>query len=180
MTRILSIDPGKNTGIALGSYSDESPYELLQRWQVHGGVEGFKAWWAGSPSYDVLVVEKFVLSGENDFAADLTPKEIEGALCMALTPLEWHHVVWQPRTDKARLIGYPKTADTKAKRQRVRFNFLKKHGLFAPGTENDDSNDAITHALVHLKVIMHRPTLMTYWPPRRSLDLIGQSSGQAA
>lgn len=168
MTRILSIDPGKNTGIALGYFGDDQPFELLQRWQVHGGVEGFRAWWMDKrPDFDVLVVEKFILA-RNDFAADLTPRDIEGAICMALEPQEWQEVKWQPRTMKALLTGYPPEAKTKAQRQRVRFNFLKEFGLFAKGTDNDDSNDAITHALVYLKRTKHLPTMRHFWPPRES------------
>lgn len=168
MTRILSIDPGKNTGAALGIVGDDRPYELLNRWQVHGGVEGFRDWWVrGAPDHDVLVVEKFILA-RNDFQADLTPVEIEGAICMGLEPQKWQAVKWQPRTMKALLTGYPPEAKTKAQRQRVRFNFLKEFGLFAKGTDNDDSNDAICHALIWLKRTKHMPTLRHYWPPRES------------
>lgn len=169
MIRLLAIDPGKNTGIALGTFADDQPFELLTRWQVHGGVEGFRQWWKEErPDYDVLVVEKFVLA-RNDFQADLTPVFIEGALCMDLEPQEWRKVVWQQRTQKALLTGYPPEAKTKAQRQRVRFNFLKEFGLHAKGTDNDDSNDAITHALVYLKKQRHLPTLREYWPPREGL-----------
>lgn len=166
MTRLLSIDPGKNTGISLGFYNETTPYQLVERYQVHGGVAGFKRWWTHErPVYDELVVEKFVLA-RNNFQADLTPVHIEGALCMALTDAEWRAVTWQMRTHKALLTGYPPEAKTKAQRQRVRFNFLAEFGLHAKGTDNDDSNDAITHSLVYLKQRKHMPTLRTFWPPR--------------
>lgn len=171
MTLLLTIDPGKNSGIALGHYDDVTPYTLIERWQVHGGVDGFKRWWREGhwKRADKLVVEKFILASDNEFTADLTPVAIEGALSVLLD--ESHLVaVWQPRSDKSRLVGYPKSAVTKKQRQRVRFDFLDRFGLFAAGSDNDDSHDAITHALVYLKGCGHLPTLMKYWPPRRSLE----------
>jgi hypothetical protein len=170
MTHLLSLDPGKNSGAALGHYDDSTPYTLVDRWQIHGGVDGFKRWWRQGhwKRVDDLVVEKFILASDNEFTADLTPVEIQGALSVLLDDSHLRPI-WQPRTDKSRLVGYPKSAVTKAQRQRVRFDFLKEHGLFVPGTENDDSHDAICHALVRLKGIKHRPTLMHYWKPRRDL-----------
>lgn len=166
MTHILSIDPGKNSGIALGYYDSITPYQLLQRWQVHNGVNGFIDWWFNErPDYSVLVVEKFVLSAENDFTASLEPVEIEGALAVLLEGEEVQPV-WQPRQDKGSLIGYPPEAVTKAQRQRVRFDFLDRYGLFRAGTENDDSNDAVTHSLVYLKRRRHMPTCLAFWGPR--------------
>lgn len=166
MTHILSIDPGKNSGIALGYYDAITPYRLLERWQVHSGTEGFIRWFEDEMprSVDELVVEKFVLDGQNQFTADLAPKEIEGVL-KYVSANEGIPIIWQPRTDKAALIGYRPEQITKAQRQRARFDFLKRFGMFRPGTEFDDSNDAIVHALVSLKRRKHGPTLMAMWPP---------------
>lgn len=166
MTHLLSIDPGGNTGVALGFYDALTPYRLLQRWQVHGGLEGFAHWWESTViEWDELVVERFILDPNNQFTADLTPKEIEGYLRGEMGPDDYALIIWQPRTDKAALTGYPASANTKAKRQRVRFDFLKRFGMFKPGTENDDSNDAIVHAIVSLKKRRHYPTMMAFWPP---------------
>lgn len=166
MSTILAIDPGVNTGVAWGSFSAEEPFELRAREQVHGGLTGFIRWaqdceWIRHA--DVLVCEKFVLAEDNMFAPDLTPVQLEGVITMLRLPKS---IVWQPRTDKAALTGYPASAKTKAQRQRVRFDFLKEHGLFAAGTDNDDSNDAITHALVYLKRSKHLPTLLKFWGPK--------------
>lgn len=163
MTHQLSIDPGANTGIALGFYNAITPYQLLQRWQVHNGLEGFVRWWQNDrPEYDELVVERFILSGSNDFTADLTPVEIEGALYVLLGG-RYGDVIWQPRQDKGLLCGYPPDAGTPDQRQRVRFDFLDRFGLYAAGEDNIDSNDAITHALVSLKRRKHLPTMRKYW-----------------
>lgn len=171
MTTLLSIDPGDNTGIALGFFDAVTPYRLLERWQVHGGVTGFMAWLeAGyAADVDIIICEKFDLRN-NDFVADTVPLLCEGALLAAQrfgdglvadTP-----IVWQGADRKWGLIGYPKTANTPDKRQRLRFQFLDRFGLFKAGTEFDDSNDAITHALVYLKGIRHYPSAFAFWPPR--------------
>ena len=162
MTRLLSLDPGKNSGIALGHYDDSAPYTLVDRWQQHDGLEGFIYWWENErPLFDVIVVERFVLDPSNQFTADLTPKEIEGAL-KAL----WRGpIVWQLRGDKGALCGYPPSAKTKAQRQRVRNLWLDRFGLFVPGEDNQDSADAIVHSLVYLKRQRHLPTMKRYWPP---------------
>lgn len=41
---VLSIDPGLSTGIALLSYDDETPAQLVQGWQFGGGVAALRAW----------------------------------------------------------------------------------------------------------------------------------------
>lgn len=167
MTRILSIDPGMNTGISLGYFDATTPFQLLERWQVHGGLQGFIRWWERErPKFDELLSEKFIL-GDDEFRADLTPVLIEGAI----QTLYRGSILWQPRTDKAGLIGYPPSAKTKAQRQRVRFDFLERFGMFRAGIENDDSNDTIVHSLVSLKRRRHMPTLRAYFGPRSGLTL---------
>ncbi len=168
MTLLLSLDPGLNTGIALGYYDDTTPYSLQNRWQVHGGLDGFVDWLdihsASVGGWDEIVSEKFILSSANRFTPDTTPLLIEGAL-QAFLWLEDipANLYWQPNTAKADLIGYPATAKTKAQRQRLRFDFLKEHGLFVPGEDNTDSNDCCVHALVFLRRRGHMPTIRKYW-----------------
>jgi len=163
----LSVDPGLNSGVALGFYDATTPYQLIKRYQVHDGLEGFVSWMhTPAAPYEVneAVVERFV-SVRNDFAPDITGIPIEGVIRL----WAWEDkfpVYWQTRMDKSALVGYPAGAITKAERQRVRFDFLKKHDLFAPGTENDDSNDAICHGLISLKRRKHMPTLKKYWAPK--------------
>lgn len=164
MTYLLSADPGKNSGVAFGYYDATTPYGLLKRWQIHNGLPGFVDWWRNErPDYDELVVEEFILSGANDFTADLAPVEIEGALYTLLSYDEYEDVIFQPRQDKGLLCGYPPDAKSPDQRQRVRFDFLDKFGLYVPGEENIDSNDAITHALVSLRKRKHMPTMRKYW-----------------
>lgn len=177
MTRILSLDGGKNSGISLGYYDALTPYRLLERWQVHGGVRGFLRWATEvlpTLAVDEIVVERFVLSADNEFTAELQPVEIDGAIETLMHLGVWPDVTttWLGREKKGSLTGYPATAKTKAQRQRIRFDFLERFGLFKPGTENDDSNDSIVQALVYLKLQRHYPTMITFWPPTRHLTLV--------
>lgn len=41
MNTLISIDPGMQTGISVGTYSDTEPYTLTHSFQIGGGVEGF-------------------------------------------------------------------------------------------------------------------------------------------
>lgn len=41
---VLSIDPGVSTGIALLSFEEDSPAELVEGWQFTGGVQGLLSW----------------------------------------------------------------------------------------------------------------------------------------
>lgn len=156
---MISLDPGKQTGIAAGFYGDNQPYTLLDVWQVSDGVTGFINWWNATArevirNYEwsflqptVMVSEKFILRA-NAFVADTEPLVIEGAL-QALWSLPIH---WQPRTDKT-LVD-----------DRV----LKEHGLWHTGKQVGwkdarDTNDAIIHSLAYLKKNKHIPTLEKYW-----------------
>lgn len=164
MTYILSVDPGLNTGISLGYYDATTPYQLLKRWQVHHALGGFILWLEASEyelqDVDEIVVERYIANHDED--GDISGVPIEGAIAL------WARqhgaaVIWQTRFDKGALTGYPDDAITKAQRQRIRFDFLAEHGLGKAGTENDDTNDTIGHALVSLKKRRHAPTMARYW-----------------
>lgn len=164
MTLQLSVDPGLNTGITLGFYDAVTPYRIIRRWQVHHGLEGFLRWLDGSlhdlDAVDEIVVERFISNPEE--IADLSGVPIEGAIALWARQIG-AVVIWNSRFHKGVLTGYPDEAITKAQRQRVRFDWLTERGLARPGTENDDSNDATTHALVSLKARGHQPTIRAYW-----------------
>lgn len=42
---VLSIDPGLSTGVALLSYEENSPAQLVEGWQFTGGVAGLLDWY---------------------------------------------------------------------------------------------------------------------------------------
>ncbi|MDF2506277.1 MAG: hypothetical protein K0Q52_136 [Microbacterium sp.] len=166
MTLILGVDPGGNTGVALAYYDATTPVQILDRWQVHNGVEGFIDWLESGVCEipDEIVYEKFLYDEEAD-GADFVGIPIEGVLAWWARKIGARLIV-QTRFSKGELVGYPPAAKTKAQRQRVRFDFLERHGMFKAGTENDDSNDAITHIVVSLRKRRHVPTMKRFWPPR--------------
>jgi len=156
---LLSLDPGKQTGIAAGVYGDDHPYMLIDVWQVSEGVTGFIKWWHDTGKHVIrnyewawlqptqIVSEKFILRN-NAFVADTEPLLIEGAL-QALWSLP---VAWQQRSDKS-LVGD---------------NILRENGLWHTGKQVGwkdarDTNDAIIHAMAYLKKNKHIPTLQKYW-----------------
>lgn len=168
---LLSVDPGKSTGIALGLYGEHVPYTRIKFWQVEGGTEGFCDWYLDHDGgmVDVVdhlvtlfgedgggekrrvrfqkVVEKFILNPGNTFTADLTPVEIQGAL-MAFGEAP----VWHNRTDKVL----------------VKDSVLKENDLWVTGAmveckDGRDVNDATIHALAHMIKLRHKPTLEHYF-----------------
>lgn len=153
----LSIDPGKVTGFALGSYTDEQPWELEDVWVSHDGVVGFGAWywnnWHDTVPAAHVIMETFVLR-DNPFLASLDGVEIIGfAKGMDMVTR------WQSRTAKSFSRTDKKAAD----------KLLKAHGLWKTGkqvghTDGRDVNDAIIHALAFMKHIGHVPTMQKYFP----------------
>lgn len=158
MTRLMAIDPGKATGMASGHYSDTEPLVFDDIWTIPNGVDGFaEAYWScGDSIYgDRLVVETFVLRA-NEFLANVEGVEVIGFIKGTQT----NGVHWQARGDKADLTG--------GKGEPANNAFLKSHGLWQTGKmvgwkDGRDANDAIIHALVHMKKIRHVPTLQKYW-----------------
>lgn len=134
----------------MGFYGDNEPYELLNVWQVSGGLHGFIDWWRERlpilPTY--LVCEKFVLRN-NVFVADTEPLLIEGALRV----LWGGDIEWQLPSDKSLV------SDTV-----LRENNLWHTGKQVGWKDARDTNDAIIHALAYLKKNKHIPTLQKYWP----------------
>jgi len=173
---VLSIDPGKSTGIVLGLYGDKVPYTRLKYWQVEDGTEGFCDWYLEHDGgmVDVIdhlvtlfgedgggkkrhvrfekVVEKFILNPGNTFTADLTPVQIEGALIAFGEDPIWHN-----RTDKSLV-----------KDEVLRRNDLWLTGSMVECADARDANDATIHALAHMMKIKHKPTLEEYFKPANS------------
>lgn len=50
---VLSIDPGLSTGIALLSFEEDSPAELVEGWQFGGGVAGL-LYWLSEHTYEYI------------------------------------------------------------------------------------------------------------------------------
>lgn len=151
---ILGIDPGKSTGIALGRYGDDKPYELVKAWTTHDGIDGWLEWWngmsfaGGVADFDTIVCEGFVLR-DNGWLANLDGVEIIGSI-KTLRP----DVVIQLRGRKSLAPD----------------SMLKANGLWQTGkmvghTDGRDANDAIIHSLAFLIANeKHQPTIRAMIP----------------
>lgn len=137
MTTILSIDPGKRTGVAVVTFDDETAPVLEQKWEVYGGLEGFKNFWGLlKPEYDILLCEKF------------TPRE--GVKGIDYTPMGT--IGWLSQFDP---IMQPPAGRKKA----VPDSALKRLGLYLPGEPNRNAREAVRHAVWYLKNHGHKPTI---------------------
>lgn len=147
MTYLITIDPGASTGVAIGWFDDHVPYAIESVYQIEGGCPGFVHWWKANrniPLSAIIVVEKFILSSGNCFVADLSGVQVEGFL-MSVSD----EIVWQYRSQKATVSDQT----------------LKDAGLWVSSFEVDcedsrDINDALLHALIYLRSINHRPSLL--------------------
>lgn len=161
MTLIWGFDFGEANGIALGEFSDDTPYAILDARIVPGGLIGFVEWWEDGPfapiwqcGDEVIVAEKFKpIPGKA--TVDISGIPQEGAL-YALMQRE--NPAWKPHWQ---------TADAKQKAGWYDA-ILKEHGLWKTGSDVNwkdgrDANDAIIHSLEYLRRIEHRPTLEKYF-----------------
>lgn len=188
---LLSIDPGKSSGLALFSYSETRPAKLVQYAQVEGGVEGLLDWMArhhdfaepdmglhtnifgwGSmdwqePNGSVLsvVVEKFTPRQALSLDA-AEPLVCEGALiALGIIPKYTppNHPNWQQPA--AQYFAGGKTLAEKKKRQHA---WLKENGFYVTGKDvgckdADDVRSAIAHGLVWFRRNKHLPTLERFF-----------------
>src|SRR5690625_5402079 len=73
---VLAFDPGVSSGVALATYSDDEPFDLVEAWQFGNGVQGLLDWledhipsgrfmvkkreWGFSLHLETIVCEKIV------------------------------------------------------------------------------------------------------------------------
>ncbi len=150
MQTIMAFDPGKITGVALGSFGDDVPLQVMDAEAVTYDEFIDVARNEVVPELDHVVVEVFE-SRANEFAADLTGVRVEGIL-----ETWFDNIVWRSPADKVQVPD----------------RILKEHNLWVKGSDVDwedgrDVNDAIIHMLGHVAFgLKHLPTLNAYF--RRS------------
>lgn len=181
---ILSLDPGKSSGLALLSYGDH-PACLEQAWQIEGGLAGITRWFADAsdfgygvreswlfgehrfpPYLDGLTVicEKFVPLSGGGFSQTLDstePLRIEGALVWGglMPDYSAGEKRWQRPSAMYRYGG--QSLSEKKKRARA---FLKANDLYVMPKDlgTKDSNDAMSatlHGVAYLATtVKHKPT----------------------
>lgn len=154
MTTILSIDPGKITGLTWGKFSDTEPYKIVDTQAVEFDDLSDMIWNGNHLWGDILVIERFVPQSGAEYALkedDLAGVEVIGMLKHGLVH-DFNKVYYQLRSEK----------------WNVPDEVLKKHGLWKEGKDVNwddgrDVNDATIHALVWLKKQEHLPTLNAYF-----------------
>ena len=146
--RVLAIDPGAKTGIAL--YDTDTKFLALEI--IPKGLEGFQRWWSfkGPLMLDnsvTIVCESFEAE-EGTHGLDLTPVEIIGWLKGLGVPIHWQR---RNQRGKGKLI-------TPA--------VLKRAGLYPARGELREGHQvaALQHALAYLVKIRHRPTIELLHP----------------
>ena len=137
--RLLSIDPGLRTGVALLDVLNDKPPTLVFHEEITGGLPGFHEWWDVRPDYDVLVCEDYIPRRG-------VPGNVE--------PL--------------RIIGYlhpyiPVLQPPAGRKQAVSDDVLKRLGMYLPGEPNRNAREAVRHGVVYLKHHRHLPTLIAGW-----------------
>lgn len=141
--RILSLDPGGTTGVAVFETDAINPPQLVLAEQVQDGLQGFIAWAKQNSNLDVdlVVCESFTLRIGVKFP-DLSPVYIIGALEAIFSG----EIVYQAPLQK------PLCDDKR----------LKLGGIYQVGKPH--ANDAIRHGIIYLRNKRHLPTLIKFWP----------------
>lgn len=144
MERLLCLDPGGTTGVAIIEYDKETEAKVIKTFQVKGSLKGFLDFqWdeLESWAFDKIICESFTLR-EGVYGADLSPVYIIGAL-EALYPL--HEIIYQEPHMK------PLCDDQR----------LKSMGIHEPGRGH--AMDAVRHGMIYLRNNKHKPTLLKGW-----------------
>lgn len=174
MTYLLSVDPGWSTGVVLGTYDDDSPFEVEKVWQIPGGVEALARWYYQTfwPVYGGLhfesVVEKFTPRPNGKFGLTLKsvePLRCEGWLVGERVVEDYHtgSTEWQQPGEQ-----YFAGGKTKVEKKKRQHQWLKEHDLYVTGKmvgapDADDVRSTLAHALVKLRKQNHMPTLEHYF-----------------
>lgn len=139
--RVLAIDPGQRTGVALLEVLDNTAPILLAYEEIRGGVLGFEQWWTTHPDYDVLVCEDYI------------PRA---------------GVPQRNSSDPQRIIGFlrpftPVLQSPSGRKKAVSDAVLKRLGLYLPGEPLRNAREAVRHAVWWVKQSRHMPTLRVGW-----------------
>lgn len=184
---VLSIDCGVSTGIALLSYEEDSPAELVEGWQFGGGVTGLLDWVndhfthsSGIPGFVshgdreesvwvyqkglLVLAEKFTARNTRGFSyttASLEPLRGEGAL-IALGLMPDYTVAEKRWRDPG--LQYFSGGSGKAERKKRQHAFLKANGFYKTGkdfgtADADDYRSAAAHGIAYIaRELKHKPT----------------------
>lgn len=165
MTRVLAIDAGESTGMAVVDFTETGP-ELVSLSQFIAGTTGTMRWLAGIiETYEVetVVAEQFNLRPGNKFLADLSTVYRNGALEYMLAVDFAMAPVWQTPAQAKGLVS-----DKVLKRLGDEF---WPTGRTVGQKDADDARDALRHAIYYaVTTLKHRPTIELGWPKEKDDD----------
>lgn len=159
MTKVLALDPGLKTGVAL---IDTDRFEDIHLEIVPDGLAGLMVWydksrWFAGMHLDVIVCESFELE-EGTHGIDLTPVEIIGWLkAGGMSHNYFDPIVFQRRMQRG-------------KDKLITDAVLKRAGLYPPRGQVKEKHqiEALRHALSYLVRQRHLETIRLLHPPEES------------
>jgi hypothetical protein len=163
LIRITSVDPGKATGWAGGTYSDTEPFTLDWATITPDWDSGVDLWFNGFDNQRAdlrrLVVEKFTLRSKT-FVPDITGVKLEG-LIEGTYEQYFDELIYRTPAGKGKAGKNSGTSEFDKE--------LKRLGMWQTGSmvghkDGRDANDAIIHILKLLIHERHLPTLEAYFP----------------
>lgn len=161
MTRVLGIDAGESTGLAVVDFTQGGTYASYVGQFTDGLVDTVSDIINATVSFipDVVVIEQFDLRPGNKFLANLSTVYRNGALEYALATEVGTDPVWQTPAQAKGLVS-----DAVLKRLGDRF---WPTGKDVGQKDADDARDALRHAIHYAVVTLkHRPTIEKGWPNR--------------
>lgn len=182
---ILSIDPGKSSGVALVAYTESEPARLVKAWQLERGLAGFKdwtydngffpvdggrnVWWRDGEllaEWDIyegnvtIVTEKFQPINHSNYALttdSVEPLRVEGLLyTLDMMPdYSKEEKRWRRPVDQYIFGG-----DSKDRKKQMQHKWLKENGFYVTGktlgtADADDARSSIAHAISYLVKDVH-------------------------
>lgn len=164
---VLAFDPGISSGVALASYSDDEPFDLVEVWQIGNGIEGLLDW---LNDYEVL---RFGLDNLTVVCEKFTPRTaltLKGSIPLVgegvligqglMPPYDPQIDTWQAPARQYSAFGGKDLADKKKTARRR----LKDLGWYRMPKElgtpdSDDAMSATLHALSYVvHTLKHKPT----------------------
>jgi len=159
MTRVLAIDAGESTGLAVVDFTESGP-ELRYLSQFVDDVYGTTITvYKRIEEYIIgtVVIEQFDLRPGNQFTADLSTVYRNGALEFMLRDEYGISPVWQTPAQAKGLVS-----DAVLKRFGPEF---WPTGKTVGYKDANDARDALRHALRYgVEVLEHMPTIKKGWP----------------
>ena len=170
--RLISIDPGIESGFAIGYYDDRTPLVFEDAYHSLGGLMGALERMSLTNKMGATVIcEKFTPrphSGKSGLTLkSVEPLRIEGALvALGLMP---DYTPTDPRWGQPAAMYFHGGETLAAKKRNLR-EWLADNGIqitkeMTGGSNTDDAVSATAHMFRYMMDIQHMPTILKYFGP---------------